>query len=112
MPGQERDGTRLQGLLDLALSLERLTGYRRLLTAAVSVLAVPIWVLAIWPQALPAEDRRFLLMGFGVVLLLAVASLAREWRAGRALDRRVAENPGLVRRAPALEGPGGGGDDE
>ena len=96
---QRGDGDRLRTTISQVTDLERQTDRRRFLAGILIVLAVPVWLLALWPHLLPEGDRRFLLLLFGGVLAILLLVLALEWRAAHRLRASLARQPDLIEDA-------------
>lgn len=67
------DRRRMRDVIDLALRLEKLSASRLMLVGLLALLGGPLWILAVWPDAMP-HWRMFFIAGWllGSVILGAV----------------------------------------
>jgi len=85
-------GFNLRALLKAQITYEHLSGFRSLYVHLMAVVALPVWLQAIWPNLLPPETRFLVLALWGVLFSLASCATIMEFLARRELNRRLAAN--------------------
>jgi len=88
----DADGSKLHKLLEAQITYEQTGAFRSLYFHLLAILAVPIWLEAIWPDLLPSEIRSLILILWGVLLSLASWAAIQEYLSRRALSRRLSAN--------------------
>jgi hypothetical protein len=92
-PSSERDpdGSKLSYVLCAHLALERASLNRSAMVHLMAALSVPVGFVAVWPELLSPEERRLVILSWGLSTVAAVTAKIREWRWRWRRDSQAAE---------------------
>jgi hypothetical protein len=103
---RREDRARLAAIFRADSALERARGVRSLLVHVLAIVALPVWLAAVWPRGISSSLREAALGGWGVGLAVVLLALGREaWcRRQRALGMATLPPVVLKRRPGACAG--------
>ena len=82
-------------------ALERASELRRLLVHLLAIMALPVWVAALWPAAISPGLRQAALAGWGLGLVMVLLSLLHEAWCRQQKARGMATLPPAALKSPA-----------
>jgi hypothetical protein len=104
---QREDRSRLAAIFRADSALERARGVRSLLVHLLAIVALPVWLAAVWPRRMSPNLREAALAGWGVALAVVLLALGHEaWcRRQRALGMATLPPTVLKRSGACTDGP-------
>ena len=86
------DRSSLRPLLEAHLKYERMSAAKSRYLHLLAIVGVWVWLGAMWPSLLPVQVEEFVLVLWGVLLLIAVWASVETWAWHRKMTRYLSEH--------------------
>jgi len=86
------DRSSLRPLLEAHFKYERMSAAKSRYLHLLAIVGVWVWLGAMWPSLLPVQVEEFVLVAWGVLLLLAVWASVETWAWHRKMTRYLSEH--------------------
>ena len=86
------DRSSLRPLLEAHFKYERMSAAKSRYLHLLAIVGVWVWLGAMWPSLLPAQVEEFVLVVWGVLLLIAAWASVETWAWHRRMTRYLSEH--------------------